>query len=438
MAYRKLGVHLRNTGLDPDRMERVFTKGYELRNRLTERERYLTEAAYLTYVAEDEDGSMVAYQALLEKYPDDRTALNNLANAYVSKNRLAEAVELQRRSIAAGGAPATTYQNAVARVYSQGEVDAARQLVAKFAADYPGNPNVRTFAAQLVAAERDWDSAQALYQAARAERRGIPFQEIGPVFSLSNLAAVRGRYAESRSLVREGQRLGGQAGLPWARLLPANEVRDLNDDAIKVLWLHGDLERAGRMIEELLRRDPPTRYPPDQRSYLGYADFLARVGRMDQAREMVRRWETEVASEKDRQDPGSDWHNVMGMIALAEGRLDDALAARQRARDKSPGCNLCNLLDLAEVHDRAGRPDSAIAYYERWVNTKDFGRLGWDAGRLWHTRRRLGELYQARGDRERALAYYGDLLEQWKEADAELQPIIRDVRERVARLASER
>jgi tetratricopeptide (TPR) repeat protein len=191
-------------------------------------------------------------------------------------------------------------------------------------------------------------------------------------------------------------------------------------------------------MEEVLRRDPLNRRPLDQRPYLGIADFFARAGRVDRAKDMVRRWETEVADEKERRDPPAGWHDAMGMIALAEGRFDDALQARRRARDESGSCVLCNLFDFAEIHDRAGRPDSAVAYYEQWVNLKTWGRLGWDSNLLWLARRRLGELYEARGDKERALAYYGDLLEQWKNADAELQPILVDVKARMARLTAER
>ena len=53
------------------------------------------------------------------------------------------------------------------------------------------------------------------------------------------------------------------------------------------------------------------------------------------------------------------------------------------------------------------------------------------------TFQRLGELYEARGDRAKALEYYGRLVDLWKGADPELQPVVRDVRVRMARLASE-
>ena len=438
MAYRKLGVIQSNLGLDEERMKQVLTRGYELRERLTERERYLTEAMYYSNVVEDEDATIVAYQAVLDKYPDDRIALNNLANEYVGKNRLADAVALHRRAIDAGVAPAITYGNAIARTYNLGRVDEARDLIDKFRAAFPTNPGADEAAANLVASERDWDSAGAMFQAARAGRRGTAIQELGPVFSLASLARARGRLAEARSLDREGQRLGAQIGLPWARALAAPAVLDLDDDAWKALLFHGEADRAARLMEEFLRRDPPARRRTDQRDYLGLADFFARAGHVDRAKEMVRHWDTEVADEKERQSPPSGWHNAMGMIALAEGRLDDALQARRRAREESGGCVLCNLFDFAEIHDRAGQPDSAIAYYEQWINSKAWGRLGWDGGLLWLVRRRLGELHEARGDREKALAYYSDLLEQWKDADAELQPIVRDVRSRVARLTGER
>ena len=47
---------------------------------------------------------------------------------------------------------------------------------------------------------------------------------------------------------------------------------------------------------------------------------------------------------------------------------------------------------------------------------------------------RLGELYEAKGARERALAHYRLFLELWKDADPELQPRVTDARQRVAAL----
>jgi hypothetical protein len=51
--------------------------------------------------------------------------------------------------------------------------------------------------------------------------------------------------------------------------------------------------------------------------------------------------------------------------------------------------------------------------------------------------KRLGEVYESRGDRQRALENYGKFVELWKEADPELQPALREVKVRMAGLAGE-
>ncbi len=60
-----------------------------------------------------------------------------------------------------------------------------------------------------------------------------------------------------------------------------------------------------------------------------------------------------------------------------------------------------------------------------------------DAGHYPRALKRLGELHEERGDRAKALDYYGRLVELWRRADPSLQPVVRDVKARMARLAGE-
>ncbi|MCZ6746746.1 MAG: tetratricopeptide repeat protein, partial [Acidobacteria bacterium] len=53
------------------------------------------------------------------------------------------------------------------------------------------------------------------------------------------------------------------------------------------------------------------------------------------------------------------------------------------------------------------------------------------------TLRRLGELYEERGDRQKAVEYYSRFVDLWTDADADLQPTVEDIRGRVARLVRE-
>jgi hypothetical protein len=79
-----------------------------------------------------------------------------------------------------------------------------------------------------------------------------------------------------------------------------------------------------------------------------------------------------------------------------------------------------------------------VAYYELYLETPLVFQLFQDWRYLPATLRRLGELYEERGDREKAVEYYSRFMDLWVEADPDLQPIVEDIRGRVVRLVGER
>jgi len=76
-------------------------------------------------------------------------------------------------------------------------------------------------------------------------------------------------------------------------------------------------------------------------------------------------------------------------------------------------------------------------HYQQYLSTGDFARVRTDADHLALAYQRIGKLYEAKGDRARARESYAKLQDLWKTADPELQPIVKDARERVARLSGE-
>ena len=54
--------------------------------------------------------------------------------------------------------------------------------------------------------------------------------------------------------------------------------------------------------------------------------------------------------------------------------------------------------------------------------------------RLGHWR---GEIYEELGDTEKALFHYSQFVRLWRDADPEYQPVVEEVRGRMARLAAE-
>ncbi|MEO6208835.1 MAG: tetratricopeptide repeat protein [Gemmatimonadaceae bacterium] len=88
------------------------------------------------------------------------------------------------------------------------------------------------------------------------------------------------------------------------------------------------------------------------------------------------------------------------------------------------------------ISDQANMPDSAIAMYERYLATPAV--LSYypllDAQMLAGIHKRLGEMYEAKGDRDRAISHYLQFVNLWKDADPELQPKVIQVKQRLAHL----
>ncbi len=90
--------------------------------------------------------------------------------------------------------------------------------------------------------------------------------------------------------------------------------------------------------------------------------------------------------------------------------------------------------NLARAFDLANQPDSAIAEFEALLRQPLDSRLDEDMYQLAGAHKRLGELYDAKGDREKAISHLSKFVELWKNADPELQPAVSDAKRRLAKL----
>ena len=53
------------------------------------------------------------------------------------------------------------------------------------------------------------------------------------------------------------------------------------------------------------------------------------------------------------------------------------------------------------------------------------------------TYRRLGELYEEKGDQAKAASYYQKFIDLWRDADADLQPQVTEVKKKLAKVVGE-
>ena len=97
--------------MPPDRLFEGYSATMQRLDRLTDRERHYTLGDYYSLVNLDFQRAATAYEAILEDYPNDREALNNLGNIYWGLRRLAQAESLYQRTLAVDTLYVSGYNN---------------------------------------------------------------------------------------------------------------------------------------------------------------------------------------------------------------------------------------------------------------------------------------------------------------------------------------
>jgi tetratricopeptide (TPR) repeat protein len=177
-----------------------------------------------------------------------------------------------------------------------------------------------------------------------------------------------------------------------------------------------------------LARYPLAKIPESDRPYDEVARLFADAGQPARAVALLNESARMKVSRPRADDSNRRW--TIGAIAVAEGRAwEGEIQIHGAAEDHV--CPICALPDLARAYAVAGKPDSAIATYERYLRTSWQRRFETDATELGFAMERLGGLYQQQRDNAKAAALYTSLLQLWRRADSELEPLLADVRRRL-------
>jgi tetratricopeptide (TPR) repeat protein len=242
-------------------------------------------------------------------------------------------------------------------------------------------------------------------------------------------ALYQGREAEFEQSVRQFMEEAEHRGLPGDFIGAAAVIA-----RARIVYRH-DVPGGLKVLEEALARHPLSAMQPEDRPYGVLIPVYALAGQGDKARSLLKEFQTEVPPGLRR---GSiDAHSAAGYVNMMEGKPEQAISEFRQAYEED-FCTSCVQSDIGLAFDQAKQPDSALAAYKRAVDTpKTNGSMvtaPWDEPRALQ---RVGELYEARGDKANALAYYGRFTKLWADADPELQPVVKDVKARMARLAGE-
>ncbi|MCL7971572.1 MAG: hypothetical protein M8866_05670, partial [marine benthic group bacterium] len=410
MAWRKLSVLHQSMGDDAAARE-AATRAYELRDLLTDRERYITIGTYNSQVTNDVDAGITAYRSLLDQYPNDAWALNNLALLYYDQGNMDGATELLERAIQLDTYSPNAYINLAGGLHWLGARDSAHAVIDLLEEKFPGQPWVYRVRSGMYAAEWDYDGAQGevdllMRSGSTSGRRWALQSQAAIDLAEGRLTLAQRRWQDSR---QEEDPLGLAMWQAWAEL----QVRQQRVTAARSL----DEALASASVVDTIDGS------------LDRAFFYAAAGRPDEARFWLaaeRRASNAYSSQPAPLRAGQDaWFE--GVAAYGEGKFSDAVRhLRQAEADYDSfypdlGTRLVSW-DLARAFDGAGMADSAIVRYEMSLGYGDILEVHRQAREYPITLIRLAERYDEKGDLERAAGYYGRFVALWADADPDLRP----------------
>jgi len=425
MAWRKLGLtRTTNSG----RIEALET-AYENRDRLTERERLLTEAAYYERVQRDFQAGIRTYERLIDMDPNDTWALNNLGVIYDQDLGQYEVAHgFYERAYLYDSLTAVHLRNLARTEINLGMYEEAEAHLVTASERFPTDDVVVRLWVSLAGSRQDFD-AVAEAAARFEELPADPANDMARLSILSDVALVEGRLTEAERLAEESARAHARAGRP-------NPRRSMLSGLV---WVDAGVRRdeaaARARLEELLREEPLTADEPVNRNYIGTAFQWARLGDRQRAEALLAEFEAEVPAEY-RTDVDNAYHGIEGLLLLNEGRFQQAIDTFRMREQR--GCVLCEFMPVAIAFDSLGMRDSAIVHYEGYVEADWANRLFWDDNTLAPTLERLGQLHDEAGNLEQAAVYYARFVELWDEADPELQTRVELARVRLAEILRER
>ena len=427
MAWRKLAVILSNHGAPYSKIAEAAGHAYRHRDHLSELEKQSAIAYYADQVELDLPKAAEAYRTMLAIDPDNTIALNNLSLNQLLQHHFAESESLAVRCMK-NGQYANCPINAIGAESAQGEVRRADSTLELWERNSPDDPSMK--AVRVLAPTWHHDFAEAERRAhAQVATANTTFWKDLASGDLANIEGAQGHLARSEADIREAQAVDESAGAMGMYFRRVAQLAQM------------DIRHQVRVSQALASlADARSKHPfgaidPTERVYPELAVAYALGGKLDEARSLMGEYARTVPPMVQKGDP--DHYEALGNIALADGHYAEAVKNFQQMRVGNI-CVSCGIFEIAQSFTKLGQPDSALAYYQQYVSTGDMGRIRVDADHLAAAYQQMGELYETKGDRAHAVDSYEKMLDLWKSADPELQPIVRDVKQRVARLQATR
>ena len=191
MAYARLAVLYTNRS-QMDVGEQYAQKAYELRDRVSKRERYYIEEKYASYVTGDRDEAVKVLKQWVQDYPNDYIPHNNLGVNYAMAGKFEDSLAESKESVRLSPTNATAMGNVVESYLRSGRVDEAQQSLQELLGNDTDRSLYRFYSFLLADLRGDQTKMQEDLDWMAKHPTESDYAE-----TESNLAAVQGRWRAS-------------------------------------------------------------------------------------------------------------------------------------------------------------------------------------------------------------------------------------------------
>jgi len=382
-----------------DRARPLATRAYELRERVSDRERFYIEARYHDGVTGDADQALKVYELWAQTYPRDFVPWNNIGVILSEFGDFERSLESTRRAYQLNPGNSLALGNLAGTLHDAGRFGEARTTADDSITRFPNNS--AGYMTRLLVACRDHDSPKQkeILQAGRTRR--MPDVMSAAMYCAAN----EGRVSAARDLSREMIEMAAPrqevqarfkielAMLEW-RLGDQSVARKLADEAAKgistrgsrVAYLFatmGDWTRAGEVIGRASKEQPNATLVKGLWQPLVHAERQLAAADAAGAIETLR-----VTERYERRWP--DARLLRAQALLRAGNASAAVSEFEKLLERPvplPTTTVYSLglVGLARARVAAGQIAEARAAYDRflteWKNADPGARLLNDARR---------------------------------------------------------
>jgi eukaryotic-like serine/threonine-protein kinase len=416
MAYVGLGIEYANLG-QPGVAADYARKAYDLRDRVSDRERFRISAFYFQYVTGEMDKAIDAYELWAKNYPREMVPRGNLGSLYASLGQydkaIAETEAAQRLEPSI-----TDYANLASNYISVNRIKDARQTLEEAQRNHFDGLFIRGDLYSL--AFMAGDSAEMEHQVAWGA--GRPGEEDQMLNTHADTQAYYGHLAKARELARQAADSAVRANAKetaaqWLAFQAVREVEVGNVSAARQAVARALALAPGRDVKVLS------------------ALTLARAGELSQAKTIIA---TLKKSEPSNTFLKVYWFPVLeASMAIAQHAPDRAVIALEPAQPYELGnpppeaigtLHPAYLRGLAYLEKKNGT--AAASEFQKFLDHPGIVQ-NFLLGSL--ARLQLGRAYATSGEQTKAKTAYKDFLTLWKDADPDI-PILKQAKAEYAKL----